>query len=289
MPDDPVRTEAQTKADARLVGWQEKHEYKGDPAKWKPAEEFLQLAESQLPLARAAARTLKETNQQLVSRLQEQQEQIAGLTEAMENLKEFHTADTKRKVTEARAKLVDQLKAARAAGDVESEAEILDALTQAPQVEKTNGAEPSKKPIVEEVKEDPAFTAWRAENDWFTKDKRKRGVAIGIAEEIRADPTQNHLKGRAFYDEVGRQTEEYFASRSSGETRSNKTEGGGGAGSGDTGGGGMPKGKGYAQMPADAKAQCGVDAKKFVGKPGFKTLADWQAYYAKTYWEAEEA
>lgn len=287
MSDDPVRTEAQIKSDASLVGWLDKPYYKGDPEKWKPAEEFLQLAESQLPLARAAARTLKETNQQLVSRLQEQQEQIAGLTEAMENLKEFHTADTKRKVVEARAKLVEQLKAARAAGDIEAETEILDALTQVPAPE--NGAEPTKKPVVTEVKEDPAFTAWRAENDWFTKDKRKRGVAIGIAEEIRADPTQNHLKGRAFYDEVGRQTEEYFASRSNSEARSNKTEGGGGAGSGDTGGGGMPKGKGYAQMPADAKAQCAVDAKKFVGKPGFKTLADWQAYYAKTYWAMEEA
>jgi hypothetical protein len=284
MPDDQMLTDdPQTEADARLVGWIPKSEFKGDPEKWKPASEFLKLAESQLPMARANNRALKETNAQLVARLRKQEEMITGLQESMRALEEFHSEDTKRKVEVARAKLIKELKEARAAGDVDAEAEILDALTQAPKPEETPPVKPAAQP---RPQNDPVFEAWKLDNPWFEADPIKRGIAVGFAQKIREDPSKNHIQGRAYFEEAARMADEFLAKREA-PARSDKTEGGGGGGTG--GGSGMPKGKGYAQMPPDAKAQCDKEAKKFVGKSDrFKTLADWQAYYAKTYWEYEE-
>ncbi len=286
MPDDHAqaqeRTEAEIEADARLVGWQDEAEFPGDKAKWKPAADYLAMAEAQLPMARAQNRKLTETNQELLRRLKAQETAMSGLQESMEALKEFHSADTKRKVAEARNKLLGELKAARAAGDVDAEMEIVDALTQAG----TNGTESAKKPVAPTTTPQgptPEWLAWREANPKFESDRKWRGVCVGMAEDMRADPKWNDLRGRAFYDEVTRQTDKWFAERAV-TRRVDKSEAGGSAG--DSGGGGGVRGKSYAQLPPDAKAQCEKDSKRHVGK-GFKTLADWQAYYAKVYWENE--
>jgi hypothetical protein len=287
MPDDRTtdeRTDAQVEADARLVGWQPENEFPGDKAKWKPAREFLQMAESQLPMARATNRRLEATNQELIRRLRAQETAIAGMKESLEALKEFHSSDTKRKVEEARAKLLEELKTARTAGDVDAEADILDALTQA---QVTTKEEEKKPEPTESAAESPDWKAWRADNPKFQTDKKWRGVSIGIGEEMRADPAFNHLVGRAFYDEVTRQTDAWFAEHPAAPRRTEKSEAGGSAG-GNGAGSAAPRGKSYAQLPPDAKTQCEKDAKKHVGKdPAFKTLADWQSYYAKVYWENE--
>lgn len=285
MPEDHAqaqeRSAAQIEADARLVGWIPETEFKGEKDKWKPAAEFLEMAESQLPMARATNRRLTETNQELLRRLKAQESALSGLQESIEALKEFHSVDTKRKVEEARAKLLGELKAARAAGDVDAEMEIVDALTQTAQ--KSNG---EAKTVVAPAGPTPEWKAWEADNPKFTTDKKWRGVCIGFAEEMRMDPQYNHLQGRAFFDEVTRQTDAWFAQRTP-AARVDKTEAGGNSGSGG-GGGSTPRGKGYAQLPPDAKAQCEAQAKKFVGKSEqFKTLDKWQAYYAKVYWEEE--
>lgn len=287
MPDDqtqvPERTDAQVEADARLVGWQPESEFPGDKSRWMPATDFLRMAESQLPMARYANKRLTETNQELLRRVKAQETAISGMQESLEALKEFHSTDTKRKVEEAREKLLGELKAARAAGDVDAEVEIVDALTQAqvqePAKKSTNGAtKPSG--------ETPEWKAWEADNPKFHTDKKWRGVCIGMAEEMRVDPRYDHLQGRAFFDEVSRETDAWFAQRTT-PARTNKTESGGGTG-GNGAGSAIPRGKGFAQLPPDAKAQCDKDAKRHVGKdPAFKTLADWQSYYAKVYWDNE--
>lgn len=289
MPDDPVqiqeRPQADIEADARLVGWVPESEFRGDKEKWKPAEEFLHLAESQLPMARAANRRLTETNTELLRRVKSQETAIAGMQESLQALQEFHSSDTKRKVKEAREKLLGELKNARAAGDVDAELEIVDALTQADgKVVSSPASAPV--PAPSPAGPTPEWKAWEADNPKFSSDKIWRGVCIGMAENMRMDAKWNHLQGRAFFDEVTHQTDAWFANRTTILPRSDKTEPGGG---GTGGGSGSPRGKGYAQLPPDAKAQCEKDAKRQVGKnPAFKTLADWQAYYAKTYWEGEE-
>ena len=287
MPNDQSqvleRTDAQAEADARLVGWQPETEFPGDKAKWKPAREFLQMAESQLPMARYANKRLTETNQELLRRLKAQETAMTGLQESIDALKEFHSTDTKRKVEEAREKLLGELKAARAAGDADAEVEIIDALTQA------KAEEPAKKPATSTtstVGPTPEWKAWEADNPKFHTDKKWRGVCIGMAEEMRVDPRYDHLQGRAFFDEVARETDAWFAQRST-AARVDKTESGGGAGTNGAGNT-APRGKGYNQLPPDAKAQCEKDSKKFVGKSEqFKTLEKWRDYFSKVYWENE--
>jgi hypothetical protein len=240
--------------------------------------------ETQLPLARATNRRLTESNQELSRRIKAQETAIAGMQESLQALQEFHSADTKRKVKEARENLLKELKVARAAGDVDAELEIVDALTQADG--KIVTPSPAPAPAPAPAGQTPEWKAWEQDNPKFREDKIWRGVCIGMAENMRMDSKWNHLSGRAFFDEVTRQTDAWFAQRTTTTARVDKTEAGGGGSGG--GGGAAPKGKGYAQLPPDAKAQCDKDAKRQVGKnPAFKTLADWQTYYAKVYWEEE--
>lgn len=286
MPNDqtpPVVDNAQREADARLAGWVPENEWRGAPEKWKPIDEYLQLVESQLPMARAANRRLTESNQELSRRIKSQETAIAGMQESLQALQEFHSTDTKRKVKEAREKLLGELKTARAAGDVDAELEIVDALTQADGEDSTSPTKTT--PAV--VSPTPEWKAWEDANPKFHEDKIWRGVCIGMAENMRLDSKWSHLQGRAFFDAVTRQTDAWFAQRTVTPSRVDKTEAGGGGGSGG-GSGSTPKGKGYSQLPPDAKAQCDKDAKRQVGKnPAFKTLVDWQTYYANTYWENE--
>lgn len=69
------------------------------------------------------------------------------------------------------------------------------------------------------------WRAWTADNPKFYTDKKWHGICVGIAEEMRADSTYDHLRGRAFFDEVARQTDAWFAQSSA--ARTDKAERGG--------------------------------------------------------------
>ena len=48
----------------------------------------------------------------------------------------------------------------------------------------------------------PDLQAWMNDNPWFGTDQRKTQKAMGIAQILRADPENDGLQGRAFFDRV---------------------------------------------------------------------------------------
>lgn len=271
---------------ARQLGWVPQEQFRGAPEKWVDAETFVKKGKTVLPILQENNRRLEQTVAQMSGRMTQLQELILAGQESMEELKSFHESDIKRAVEQERTRLQAKLKDARENGTVEEEAEIFEEIanlrrTTQPDKEtsKPNGHQPQQQ-TQQAPALDPAFIAWQKapENDWFGSDRRKTALAVGIAEDLRSDPANAGLKGRAFYDRLTEEVEAYTNPQG---RKADRVEGG----RAPTNGGGNGKGgKSYAALPAEAKEVCDRQEKKLVG-PGraFKTQAEWRNHYATQY------
>ena len=113
---------------AKAMGWQPQTEFKGDPSKWRPAEEDVQRGEELLPIVQASERRLRQENQQLQGKLGTLETQLTAATESIDALKEFNTEATRRAAKQERENLVRALAEARRSGDTETEVALTDQL-----------------------------------------------------------------------------------------------------------------------------------------------------------------
>ena len=281
MADDQVITRA------RELGWRPlpadpehptQDEFKGDAAKFVEPEEYIERGERVLPIVREHNKKLEAELRQTQADLRESLELQRASAEAIQALKTSHEADVQRQVDLTRKRILEEIKAARENGDVDKEFELRDDLEELPAA-KSKEAPPAK-PAAKAPAYTPEFLAWQVDNDWYGKDMRKTALADGIAVELRNDSKNATLIGRPFYDAVGAEIEAYLNPT----RKQNKVEGGGGNSFGgpkdDSGG----VGKTYADLPAEAKAQCKLDVKALVGKGrAYATEAEYQKQYAEQY------
>lgn len=273
---------------ARAMGWRPQEEFRGEASKWVDAETFVSRGEHFLPIIKADRDRAQQRADELANRLDETNRLLAASQEAITELKKFHDEDTQRQVEKARKDLVKQLREARESGDVEAEVDVQREIT------KIDVALTTPKPAAAPAPPapapgpaaaaDPAFESLLVDNTWFKTDARKHALAMGIGAELRADPKNAALVGRAFYDKIAEEVNAYLAPTS----REHSKVAGGGRSSG--GSGGSAAARTYADLPADAKTACDSFARKLVG-PGraFKDSAAWQAHYTAKYFEGESA
>lgn len=271
MSDAPNEVEVK----ARSMGWHPREEYRGDPEKFVDAQEFLDNGERVLPIIRSQNRKLETEVSALRSTLAEKDAAISSLSTSIEELKKFQQEEVKRQVKEERARLKAEIREARQEGDdkrvdqLELELEEVKEPTPAPPAPKT----PQSQPLT------PEFLAWKGENPWFETDLRKTALAIGIATDLRR--TSPSLTGAAFFAKVSEELNSYFAP----PPAPPKSEGGSSRGANGSGGGG----KGFRDLPAEAKATAERQAVKFVGpSKAFKTKDEWNAHYARIYFSDQE-
>lgn len=272
-------------AAAREMGWRPLEEFRGDPAKWVDAETFVSRGEHFLPILRANNKRLQDQVSEQANALAETRALLEASQESIKELKKFHDEDTARQVAKARQDLIAEIKQAREDGDVEKEVTLqtevnrLDAAVAAAPAAAPAPAPAKTTPVV-----DPDFVAWEADNTWFKTDKRKHALAMAIAAELRADPANNKLVGRAFYDRITDEMHDYLSPAD----RTSKV------GAGRSGGGaaapGSPTSRKFSDLPAEAREACDQYSKKLVG-PGraYKDLDAWRAEYTRKYFEGEQA
>lgn len=265
---------------AREMGWTPKDEFRGDPEKWRSAEDFVKRGEDFIPFLRANNKKLTAQLDGEKSARARLEAQVAEMQNSFSEFKKHAVEETKRQVQEERSRLKDALKAARKEGDHDSAVEIED---QIKEIDKTldkaaAAPAPSPSPTPKPV-EDPTYLAWVQDNPWM-QDEVKAAAAAAIAHKLRRDG--NTAQGRAFYDTISKEIDKMFPTK----RPASKVDAGGGGGDF----GSRSSSRGYDDLPSDAKAMCDKQAEKFVGENKvFKTKQAWRDHYVEQYFAGEEA
>ena len=229
---------------ARLQGWVPKDEFRGDPDKWKTAEDFLEWGEKIVPIQ-------KERTVALESKLDQAIGDIKKLTQTQANLLKLQKTTSER----AYKKAVRDIQARQRQAVEDRDTATYDALEQ----ERESLDEQNTEQAPEQYDENnphPEFTKWTQKNMWYGngdgKDIELTAFANGIADAVANERTD--LVGTpGFYDEITRRVQKAFPDRFRTKSRPPETEG---TGDGEGNDLKLPKGKSYKNLPADAKAAC---------------------------------
>lgn len=260
-------------SEAKELGWVPKEEWRGDPDKWRPAEEFVERGKTVMPI-------LRKNNERLQGQISELHATVGGLQaslqearEALDAMREYGEETARKAYDKAVKDLKEQRRAALKEGDTERALEIEDALEQVEEPKPL--AKPAAKPATPTgpaAEEHPEYKAWKADNPW-TNDKEKAAYAQAMGQYLRS--SGDTTVGRAFLDKLTAEVEKRFGqpptpSRVEGST-------------------GEPRrsGRTYADLPAEAKQACDRFASRLVGpNKAYKDLDSWRKQYAKNYeWE----
>lgn len=256
---------------AEKMGWIPPSRFKGDPERFVDADTYVKRGEEILPIVREQNKRLHTELEQVKRDSAATRVALERAQKAIDQMEEVHTVATQRAVEDARKQLKAQLAAASEAGDHEGVAELTDQLTKMPE----KAAAPKPTPAPQAFTPPAELTEWNAENPWFGTNKRKTALALGIAQELRdAGDTSS---GRIFFDKVKAELDKEL-----GTGTPEPVDKVAGARGGSEGGSGSKNG--YAAMPAEARAACDADAKRFVGEgKKYKTVAEWRTRYAEIY------
>lgn len=271
------KASSEVQAKAEQLGWMPPSRFKGDPERFIDAEEYIERGETVLPIVKEQNKRLHSEMDALRAESARTAAALKAAQSAIEQMEERHSVATQKAVENARKELKVQLAAASEAGDHEGVAELTDQLTLMNKAEvkaekKAAAASPVFVP-------DPDLAAWNAENPWYGTDKRKTALALGIAQELRESGEK--AVGRIFYEKVGAEVAATLGTKE--DPPASKVEGARNGSDNDQRSGAK---KGYAALPADAKAACDADSRNFVGPTKrYKTVADWRSRYAEIYFE----
>lgn len=235
-------------AEARSHGWTPKEEFKGDPDKWVDAETFARRADEVMPFLKKQNAALKRD--------------LDDLRKQAKKAAEYFSKGEERAYARALADLESKMEEAVDTGDKAAAKRVM------ADMEKLK-AERVDLAVDEPVKEfDPAeaqreLAAWVEQNDWYVLDESKRKYADMQAALM--GPAKDWPDGsKAYLDELAKRVDRKFSEKPPAQTS--------GGGNRATGG---KTGRGYADLPPEAKRMCD----KWVSNGLIKSRED----YVKSY------
>ena len=211
---------------ARAMGWVPQGEWRGDKARWVDADQFLERGEHLVPV-------LRERTDAMAKKIDELQNSIKQFAD-------YHSKTEQRAYERAVEMIKREMKAAVKVGDEEA---FDHAQAQYERLTKETEQRPQSKV-------DPEFEDWRQVNTWYGSDKQLTALANSVADMLVQE--QPELKGKAFLKEVERQVKEVRPDkfRNPAQDKPPSVHGG------ESTGGSKPTGKGYRDLPAEAKMMC---------------------------------
>lgn len=257
--EDADEAQKQVEARARSMGWTSKDEFKGDPAKWRDAGEFVERGENLLPLVKAQNKRLER--------------EVAELKQTTKEFAEHLSKTEQRAYDRAMADLKQQRKEALAAGDGEAFEKADEAMDQLKRDAAAKAAKHAEKK--DDGGADPVYTEWEARNTWL-KDAELSDYAEFAAQKLRASGEK--ATGAEFLDLVAQKVKAQFPTKFT-NPRRETAQAVEGAAPGRRSGG-----KSYADMPAEARAACDRMAKNgFAGNE--EAAKKFKEQYVKQYFE----
>jgi hypothetical protein len=228
IPDAPEVPEVEEQA--RAMGWAPEEDWRGPKEKWVDAQTFVDRGKDRIPV--------------LNERIKNQARQLNEMKATMAEFAGHYSSVQKNAYERAYRDIKQMQSQAVAEGDMQKYAELDSHLEQmranppqAPQVAPPNPAD------------DPVYQEWLSENKWYVTDPQLGQYAETIGNYIR---TQNpNLHGADFLSEVASEVKKRFPERFGIQSRPVPTVEGARSAAPKPG-----KGKGYRDLPADAKQAC---------------------------------
>jgi len=254
VPDVEVTPPSEAEEKAAKMGWTDKASFKGDPEKWRPAEEFIERGETMMPILKA--------------QVKRQDREIAELKQSMKQFGEYHTKTEARAYENALNTLRQQRAEAIAAGD----GATFDKVDEAIGVLRKDMGE-RQAPQQKSGDDDPVYKEWESRNKWV-QDPVMYNQSMAAAKFLRE--MGDTSKDDEFLDKVKEEVRKRNPDKFENPRRSAVASVEGGVPTQRTGG------KNYASLPADAKAACDRMAKNgFAGDA--KAQAEFKAEFVKNY------
>ena len=167
---------------AYKMGWVPKESFKGDPAKWRPADEFVERGEMLIPILNKKIRTLE----------QRQKDKDESFTKYLGDMR-----------TKLHSQKLDEHESRKRQAVEEGDTDAYNRLSNDPP---KNELPEYKAP---EAPDDPVFDDWVVENDWYKSDYDKYQEAEQFGRYLRN--TRPELVGRDYLDEVSKHVREKFS------------------------------------------------------------------------------
>lgn len=241
---------------ALKMGWTPKDQFKGDPDKWRPADEFVERGENMLPIIKA--------------QVKRQDREIAELKETLQRFGEYHTKTEQR----AYEKALNELREARAQAIATGDGAAFDRVDT-----EINAMQNQLRPAIEVKKQDsendPVYVEWKSRNTWVN-DPRAEQWAFQYGNYLINSGKATH--GADVFEKISKAARDEFPEKFNNPRRD--------AAPSVEGGVPTPRrnGKSYADIPASDRAAC-----ERMAKNGFpdddKAQAKFKAEYTKTYFE----
>lgn len=191
-------------AEARLMGWVPKEEFRGPEDHWVDAETFVERGRQILPIVK---KNNKELTQKLLALETKDRERDAAIAEWKSFMKESQERE-RANFTRQIAELREQKKQAISDGDGDAVLAIDDQID----IIKEKQREVKETPTPSNPSEpNPAFIAFVEENSWYGVDEDKTAYANGVGSIVKRD--HPHLTGKAFLDMVAARVEAKFPSK----------------------------------------------------------------------------
>lgn len=256
------------------MGWVPEEEFRGDKSKWIDADRFIERGENELPILRERYKKLDERNGALEGEMREMKETLRQFAEHHKKVSEREYAKAKRDLERQRDEAIS-LADPKKVKEIEADMQELEAMKPpAAKADDKAGAGDARRINADDQKH---FEAWEKspENRWFKDDPELRAYACSIANYLQQ--TKPHLFGTAeFYPSVAEEVRTRFPGKF---TNPRRDEPGTVHGT-QTAAGGGKKGKGYNDLPAEAKKACDKFVKTI---PGYT-----RDQYCKEYFSDEE-
>lgn len=266
MTEEVIETEenqhSESETKAMRLGWVPKDQFKGDPEKWRPAEDFLDRATNMLPLLQRDNEKLHRGMSRLEKRLEDQ-------NRTFEEYQKYAEKAEERAYKRAKAELESKLDNAIQTADVAGAQQVRREIAALEEDHKT----PERKSEPEKPKIDPAFQEWMEENTWFNKDPALTGYAtkvFGQLEQNQSGRSPKELLAETKKKVMERFPEEFGINPKRDQAASVAAPNGGTAPA-------KKRGKSYDDLPADAKKACDRFVKAIPGYTRDKYVAsyDW--------------
>ena len=265
---------------ARDMGWTPKDDFKGDPANWRTAEDFVKRGEEFLPF-------IKKDRDKAQAEVKALKADVAKNAANFKKLEKMNQVALDNQRDQLTAQFSAQKRSAVEMGDTEAFDKIEKAENEA-LVKLDKKTQPDAAKPIDELPPAVRTTvdAWITDNRWFESDDEMRALAAAHHGKL-----QNDKPGLTLAENLD-ETREYVKKRfpekfsvSTKPSRGSPVEGGARTG-------GKSNGL-WGKLPKDAKAQATRMIKdgQFIrpGESAEKDIAKAQQRYAESYFEGEEA